>query len=67
MISQPGVECIRHGVSRKIINKVELIHSLCATSEISDKDILLNKKLDDIINLLNKKIIHLETVEDVNV
>lgn len=69
MISQPSVECMSSGISVKVINKVEFIRSLCSTSEISEEDdILLNKKLDDIINVLNKtKPIHLRTVEDVNV
>jgi len=63
MISQPSMKC------GKIINKVELIRSLCATSKVSEEeDMLLNKKLDDIINMLNKtKKLYLNTVENVNI
>jgi len=72
MISQPSMKCTAlstPGISGKIINKVELIRSICATSEVSEEeDMLLNKKLDDIINMLNKtKKIHLNTVENVNI
>ena len=72
MISQPSMKCTTPstpGISGKIINKVELIRSLCATSKVSEEeDMLLNKKLDDIINMLNKtKKLHLNTVENVNI
>jgi len=72
MISQPSMKCTTlssTGVSGQIINKVELIRSLCATSEVSEEeDMLINKKLDDIINMLNKtKKLHLNTVENVNI
>lgn len=72
MISQPSVECTTPstpGISGQIINKVELIRSLCATSVVSEEeDILLNKKLDDIINMLNKtKKLHFNTVENINI
>lgn len=53
---QPSVECTRRGISLEIMCKVELIHSLCSTSNVSEEeDILLNRKLDNVINLLNNK------------
>ena len=72
MITQPSMKCIASstpGISGKNINKVELIRSLCATSKVSEEeDMLLNKKLDDIINMLNKtKKLHLNTVENINI